>query len=280
MEKIFDKVRDLEYNIISFLSLVIDEKIELNEHESEALNEILEYLIDDFISFEEPFQRITFNIDKKDDFDRFIDYFRKIVKIRDSLLMKCACLSKICKRRRIMIAHILFHHSYSVYESSIREWLFGFSVSPMVLLRTSLEYCLLATFLSLLTFSEYKEILYLRWNDIHDPVIRFFRAIENLIRNPNEETLPAIAYLVHKGEIKLPKIRGLTRQLLMWNIIDPQIYEEIIRLYSDLFSKAVHGDIIKASIPISCESFCRYALRVGKIIETLLERIINLGLKR
>ena len=65
MEKIFDEVRDLEYNIISFLSLVIDEKIELNEHESEALNEILEYLIDDFISFEEPFQRITFKINKR-----------------------------------------------------------------------------------------------------------------------------------------------------------------------------------------------------------------------
>ena len=121
MEKIFDEVRDLEYNIISFLSLVIDEKIELNEHESEALNEILEYLIDDFISFEESFQRITFKIDKKDYFDRFIDYLRKIVKIRDSLLMKCVCLSKICERRRLMIAHILFHHSHSVYESSIRE---------------------------------------------------------------------------------------------------------------------------------------------------------------
>jgi len=65
VEKIFDEVRDLEYNIISFLSLVIDEKIELNEHESEALNEILEYLIDDFISFEEPFQRITFKINKR-----------------------------------------------------------------------------------------------------------------------------------------------------------------------------------------------------------------------
>ncbi|RLG16439.1 hypothetical protein DRO64_01385 [Candidatus Bathyarchaeota archaeon] len=270
----------MEYSIISFLSLVIGEKIELDEHESEALNEILEHLVDDFISFEEPFQRITFSIDKNDDFDRFIDYFRKIVKIRDSLLMKCASLSKICERRRLMIAHILFHHSYSVYESSIREWLFGSSVSPMVLLRTSLEYCLLATFLSLLTFSEYEEILYLRWNDIHDPVIRFFRAVENLIRNPNEETLPAIAYLVHKGEIKLPKIRSLTRQLLMWNIIDPQMYKEIIRLYSDLFSKAIHGDIIKASISISCESFCRYALRVGKIIETLLERVTNLGLKR
>lgn len=92
--------------------------------------------------------------------------------------------------------------------------------------------------------------------------------------------MPAIAYLVHKGEIKLPKIRSLTRQLLMWNIIDPQMYKEIIRLYSDLFSKAIHGDIIKASISISCESFCRYALRVGKIIETLLERVTNLGLKR
>jgi len=120
-KKVFDEVRDLEYNIISFLSLVIGEKIELDEHESEALNEILEHLVDDFISFEEPFQRITFSIDKKDDFDKFIDYFRKIVKIRDSLLMKCASLSKICERRRLMIAHILFHHSYSVYESSIRE---------------------------------------------------------------------------------------------------------------------------------------------------------------